>query len=42
MADFDDDEYKVMVCVEAGYVNSRYLLKSKQSVQMGQTILAKI
>ena len=38
MADFDDDEYKIMICVEAGYVNQRRVLNSNQSFTMGQLI----
>lgn len=38
MADFDDEEYKTMVCIEPGYVNERYVLKAGQSVTMGQLI----
>ena len=38
MVDFDDEEYKKMVCLEAGFVNACYLLKPKQSVNMRQTI----
>ena len=38
MADFDDDGYARMVCIEAGYVSKPYSLKSKQSVTMSQTI----
>lgn len=38
MADFDDDGYERMVCIEAGYVSKPYSLNSKQSVTMSQTI----
>ena len=38
MADFGDEEYKQMICLEAGYVNTRYLLKPNQLVKMGQII----
>ncbi len=38
MADFDDDGYKRMVCIEPGFVCKPYTLKSMQSVTMSQTI----
>lgn len=38
MADFDDNEYKNMICIEAGYVSQRFVLKAHQSTQMSQTI----
>jgi D-hexose-6-phosphate mutarotase len=38
MADFGDDEYQIMICVEAGYVNERRVLNSSQSFTMGQSI----
>lgn len=39
MSDFGDEEYKTMICVEAGYVNNRYELKPNKSVTMGQEII---
>jgi glucose-6-phosphate 1-epimerase len=38
MSDFGDEEYKNMICVEAGYVYKRYLLQPNQNVKMGQSI----
>lgn len=38
MTDFGDEEYKQMICVEAGLVNKRYVLKPNQELTMGQTI----
>ena len=38
MADFGDDEYKKMVCLEAGYVSQKYKLKPNETVTMGQKI----
>ncbi len=38
MTDFDDDEYKVMICAEAGYVHERRVLNSNQSFTMSQLI----
>lgn len=40
MADFDDEEYKTMICIEAGYVSDRYILKPSEQVTFGQTIFA--
>lgn len=39
MADFGDEEYKNMICVEAGHVSKRYVLKPSEQVTMGQTII---
>lgn len=39
MKDFGDDEYTKMICVEAGYVQNRYVLKPKEETQMGQEIV---
>jgi glucose-6-phosphate 1-epimerase len=38
MADFGDDEYKQMVCVEPGYVNEKYELEAGKSFKMIQRI----
>jgi glucose-6-phosphate 1-epimerase len=38
MADFGDDEYKEMICVESGYVSQRRFLESGETFSMGQTI----
>jgi glucose-6-phosphate 1-epimerase len=38
MADFGDDEYEKMVCVEAGYVSERKVLPANESFKMSQTI----
>jgi D-hexose-6-phosphate mutarotase len=38
MADFGDEEYHNMVCLEAGYVNEKYVLKPNEHVSMGQTL----
>ncbi|CAF0891003.1 unnamed protein product [Brachionus calyciflorus] len=39
MSDFGDEEYKNMICVEAGRVNTRYALKFQEEITMGQTII---
>lgn len=39
MTDMDDDEYKLMVCVQPGYVNQRYILDAGQTVTMKQQIV---
>jgi glucose-6-phosphate 1-epimerase len=41
MSDFGDNEYMNMICVEAGYVTSRYVLQPKQTFSGGQTITLK-
>ncbi|CAL1274797.1 unnamed protein product [Larinioides sclopetarius] len=38
MEDFGDDEWKSMICVEAGYVNSPYILKPKESFRASQVL----
>ncbi|XP_055949674.1 uncharacterized protein LOC129983968 [Argiope bruennichi] len=38
MKDFGDDEWKYMICVEAGYVHSPYILKPKQSYNASQIL----
>ncbi|GIY15525.1 glucose-6-phosphate 1-epimerase [Caerostris extrusa] len=38
MEDFEDDEWKSMICVEAGYVSSPYNLKSKQTFKASQLL----
>lgn len=38
MSDFDDDEYKQMVCVEPGHVTEYITLKPEESWEGGQTI----
>ncbi|PKC17581.1 galactose mutarotase-like protein [Rhizophagus irregularis] len=38
MSDFDDDEYKQMVCVEPGHVTEYITLKSEESWEGGQII----
>ena len=35
---FDEDEYRQMICVEAGYVTKPYQLEAGQSVTMGQQL----
>ena len=39
MADFGDEEYKEMICVEAGYVKNRFILKAHEKTKMGQEII---
>lgn len=41
MADFGDEEYKLMICVEAGSVQERRLLNSRQLITMSQDIIVK-
>ena len=38
MSDFDDDEYKQMVCVESGYVSNRFVLFSKSKLNFSQEL----
>lgn len=38
MADFGDDEYKKMICVESGYVNERVVLESNKTISLLQII----
>jgi D-hexose-6-phosphate mutarotase len=38
MADFGDEEYDNMVCLEAGHTAEPYVLKSSEQVTMGQTL----
>jgi len=38
MDDFGDDEWKNMICVEAGYVSSSYSLKPKESFNCSQIL----
>ncbi|GFX91349.1 putative glucose-6-phosphate 1-epimerase [Trichonephila clavipes] len=38
MEDFGDDEWISMICVEAGYVNSHYNLKPKESFKASQLL----
>ena len=42
MSDFGDEEYKRMVCVEAGHIQNRHVLKSNEKIKMGQEIVAQI
>ena len=39
MADFGDDEYNNMICVEAGFVRDRFVLAPGQKTNMGQELL---
>lgn len=39
MGDFGDEEFNKMICVEAGCVQNRYVLKSNENVVMGQEII---
>jgi len=39
MADFGDDEYKKMICVEAGYLKERYVVKPADAACMVQKII---
>lgn len=41
MTDFGDEEYKRMICVEAGHIQGRYVLPAKGVVKMGQEIFVK-
>eukprot|EP00118_Oscarella_pearsei_P006886 m.32227 g.32227 ORF g.32227 m.32227 type:complete len:274 (+) comp31606_c1_seq1:445-1266(+) len=41
MSDFGDDEYPLMICVEAGHVACRYKLSPQQTFSCGQTISVK-
>ena len=36
MADFGDDEYNYMICVEVGYVRNRYIIKPNELIKMSQ------
>jgi len=38
MSDFGDDEYKNMICIEAGYVNDRKILKPMEVFQCEQVL----
>ncbi|RNA37478.1 glucose-6-phosphate 1-epimerase, partial [Brachionus plicatilis] len=38
MSDFDDEDFKRMICVEAGKVSSRTILKPDEQVAMTQTL----
>lgn len=38
MSDFDDEEYKKMICVESGRVSSRTILKPSEQITMSQII----
>ena len=39
MSDFGDEEYKVMICVEVGYVKNRRVLKSNETYSMSQELI---
>lgn len=41
MGDFGDEEYKKMLCVEAGRVSERVTLAAGQSYQCNQTLTLK-
>ncbi len=41
MADFGDDEYNNMICVEAGFVKDRFVLGPSQITKMGQELFIK-
>lgn len=38
MSDFDDEEYRKMICVEPGRVSSRSILKPSENLTMSQVI----
>ena len=38
MADFDDEEYKNMVCIEPGHVANRFILDAKVKITFSQEI----
>ncbi len=38
MSDFDDDEYRTMICVQPGWLDKRYVVKPSQSVKMAQCL----
>jgi len=38
MSDFGDEEYKVMICAEVGFVNKRCLLEPNESIVMNQVL----
>ena len=42
MSDFGDDEYNTMICVEAGYVQNRCILKPYETTVMGQEIVVEL
>ncbi len=39
MADFGDDEYKYMICIEPGYVSQRYVLQPNEQFTANQELL---
>lgn len=39
MSDFGDEEYRIMICVEVGYVKNRCVLKSNETYSMNQELI---